>query len=68
VEIAGVSASHVAVEDVNGDGLDDLICQFSTKDLVDAGALDLTDTTLAVEATLPDGACIRGFDQITVKK
>lgn len=66
LRLEGVSAVHVAVEDVDGDGLDDLICHFRIPQLLAAGALDLTDTTLTLEAVLEDGSCIEGTDDVLV--
>src|SRR5262249_16427911 len=64
IQIAGVSPSHVAIQDVNGDGLDDLVCQFSIPSLKSAGALDVGDTELILDAVLDDdnGSCIHGTD------
>lgn len=64
ISIAGVAPSHVAVEDVDGDGLDDLICQFSIPALVSAGALDTSDETLTLTADDGDGGCIQGADVV----
>ena len=66
ITIDGVEPTHVAIEDVNGDGLDDLICQFKIQDLAAAGALDDDDAQIVLEAVLEDGSCIRGVDAVSI--
>ena len=68
IRIDGVKAECVTVKDVNGDGLDDLVAKFEIEDLREAGALDLTDTTLTLEGTKSDGTCIEGTTSITVEE
>ena len=69
VELAGVSANHYALEDVNGDGDLDMILHFAVQDLVDSLGLDLdsgesesVDIVLAGLTT--DGTDIFGGDTI----
>jgi hypothetical protein len=58
----GKSDRYLAhAEDVNGDGLLDLVCQVYTSQLVIAG----TGTAL-LEAKTFDGRLVRGEDRITI--
>lgn len=52
-------------EDVNADGLDDLVCHFITTDL---GALDGASMTATVAGNLFDGTPIQGADNVNVVK
>jgi len=63
VRLAGKSGKYLAtVEDVNGDGLDDLLCKVLTEQLlIEEGA-----TTAVLEAQTYDGLSISGADSITI--
>lgn len=45
----------MSYEDVNGDGLIDLVARFRVQDLVDNGDMDATTTELVLRALLGDG-------------
>ncbi len=55
-----------SIEDVNGDGYPDLVAFFRVQDLVAAGALDATTTTLTLTGSLRDGTPIAGSDSVRV--
>jgi probable HAF family extracellular repeat protein len=54
-------------EDVNGDGRSDLVLQFGLSDLISAGGLSLSSTSLTVLANLTDGRQISATDVLTLK-
>ena len=56
----------VSYEDVNGDGLMDLVAFFSVQDLVASGALHETTTELMLEAETTGGVPIWGIDSVRV--
>lgn len=55
-----------SVEDVNGDGYDDLVCHFITTEL--ASVLDGTSTSATVTGELFNGIQIQGSDSIIIVK
>lgn len=55
-----------AVEDVNGDGLLDLVLHFSMVDLVTNGALDASSTAVTLTGAALNGSQIAGADAVTV--
>jgi hypothetical protein len=62
VRVAGKSGRSLCyVEDVNADGLLDLVCQFNNEIQAATG-----DTTAVVGGTTVDGTPIRGVDQIRI--
>ena len=56
-----------AVEDVNDDGLDDLLLHFSLRALVESDAIDSDSTQLMLTGETGDGKPIAGLDQVTIK-
>jgi subtilisin family serine protease len=57
----------VSVEDVDGDGLNDLVLHFSIPQLIENGDLSETTTELHLEAFLADGCSnVRGTDEVTI--
>jgi PKD repeat protein len=57
----------VSVEDVDGDGLNDLVLHFSIPELIENGDLSETTTELHLEAFLADGCSnVRGTDESSV--
>lgn len=63
--ILGASIDKWHVEDVNDDGLDDLMLHWRTQDLVDGGADEYT-TQLEVRGRTFLGMCIEGADTIRI--
>ena len=61
-----VSALRSAVEDINGDGLDDVSVKVSVPDLVDQGALGAMTFAGSLTGATWDGSAIVGFDRIRV--
>lgn len=61
-----VAPLRASSEDVNGDGLADLVLHFSTPALVSAGALDAASTELALSGETTDGTAITGVDSIRI--
>lgn len=61
-----VPPTNFAIEDVNGDGVDDLLLFFSIPELVDAGAIDSETTTLELSGTATDGTVLSGSDVVSV--
>jgi len=62
VQLAGVSANHFALEDIDNDGDLDLILLFAVQDLLDALSLDLDNgDEVSVEAELT-GSTVGGVD------
>ena len=60
---AGESHGKGHVEDVNGDGFDDLVLHFKTQD----SNLPKGNTTACVVGTTTDGWAIEGCDSVSVK-
>ncbi len=56
----------VTEEDVNGDGLDDLLLFFSVSDLVESGALDEGTEEVTLIGEMFDGIPIKGFDSVRI--
>lgn len=56
----------VSFEDVDGDGLMDLVAFFRVQDLVTSGALDETTTELMLEAETTGGVPIQGTDTVNI--
>jgi hypothetical protein len=54
------------LEDVNLDGLDDLVLHFSVLELVDLGAIDAASTGLIVVGETVAGDLITGADSVTI--
>lgn len=54
-----------SLEDVNGDGFDDLVCNFITYDIA---LLDGDSTTVDVNGELFDGTPIKGSDSVNIVK
>ncbi len=66
-ELAGaVAPLRSAVEDVDGDGLLDLMLHFSTPALVSAGAVDAASVELALSGATTGGSAIVGADSIRI--
>ena len=65
---SGKKAPKLAVsfEDVDGDGLMDLVAFFRVQELVDSGALDENTTELMLEAETTGGVPISGTDTVNV--
>jgi hypothetical protein len=61
-----VAPLRAAVEDVNGDGLADLVVHFSTPALVSAGAVGPSSVELALSGTTTSGGSITGADAIRI--
>ena len=53
-----------SLEDVNGDGIPDLVVRFNVGDLTSVGSLSHSSTSLTLVATLTDGRQITGTDVI----
>jgi hypothetical protein len=63
IKLAGKSDKNLAYkEDLNGDGLPDLICRINT----DESILQTGDTVAILEGTTLDGAKIRGEDHVRI--
>jgi hypothetical protein len=65
--IGGVPADKWSIKDVDGDGVDDIILHWSVPDLIAAGVIDSSTTSLTVEADLEDGSCVIGTDSVSPK-
>lgn len=61
-----VAPLRSSVEDVNGDGLPDLILHFSTPQLVSSGAVGVSSTELALNGSTKSGGSITGKDAIRI--
>lgn len=61
-----VAPLRSAVEDVDGDGLLDLVLHFSTPALVSAGAVNAASVELALSGETTGGAAIVGVDAIRI--
>ena len=61
-----VAPLRSAVEDVDGDGLLDLMLHFSTPALVSAGAVDAASVELALSGSTTGGSAIVGADSIRI--
>ncbi len=57
---------RAAAEDVDGDGLLDVVLHFSTPALVAAGAVDAASTELALSGATTGGTAIAGVDSIRI--
>jgi hypothetical protein len=55
---------QIAIVDVNGDGIDDVVAQFQTAELL----LTRTDTQAVVEGLTLDGRRFRGSDSVKILK
>ena len=63
IKLTGKSGKELAYkEDLNGDGLPDLICRINT----DESVLQTGDTVAVLEAVTLDGAKIRGEDHVRI--
>lgn len=67
LNIDSVASAHAALEDVNGDGIMDIISHYSIPELVAAAALTAQTTTLTVKAVDIDGVTVTGSDSVSVK-
>ncbi len=56
---------QVSVEDVDGDGDNDLVCHFSVPKLVEVGLLHANSTALTIHAETLD-ECIEGIDSVVI--
>jgi hypothetical protein len=65
--IGGVAPTKSSMDDVDGDGDEDLMLKWDMEDLVGAGVLTSSSTSITVVADLDDGSCIQGTDTVTVK-
>lgn len=63
-----VTPYAISVEDVDGDGIDDLLLQFDTVELKTAGAIDSASTELRLEADLANGDSIFGSDSVATSQ
>ena len=61
----GASVDKYSVEDVDGDGDQDLMLKFKVQDLVDEGVDEDTEQ-LDFFAETDDGRCVGGSDTVTV--
>lgn len=61
-----VAPLRAAAEDVDGDGLLDVILHFSTPELVSAGAVNAASTELALSGSTTGGTAIVGVDSIRI--
>lgn len=68
VELGGVLAVKDAVEDVNDDGIDDVILHFDVQELKAGGFLDVNTTSLTLTGEVSGGGdiCVRGSDSVTI--
>jgi hypothetical protein len=66
--IGGVSPTQWTTSDVDDDGDDDLLLKWDVPELVAAGALSLSTTSLTMRAERSDGSCVIGTDSITATK
>jgi len=67
INIGDVEPVKYTTEDVNDDGLDDLIFHFKIQELVSAGVLTAGTEELTIEAKLTiDGADVRGSDRVRI--
>ena len=67
INIGGVAPVKYTTEDVNNDGLDDLIFHFRIQELVEAELLHAgTDELTIVAALAADGAVVRGSDNVRI--
>jgi outer membrane protein assembly factor BamB len=56
-----------SLEDVNGDGIDDLVLHFSLRELTDFDAIDADTVWLVLTGETDDGTAIEGVDFVTIK-
>lgn len=61
-----VAPRRSRVEDIDGDGVDDVLMHFATGDLVAAGVLATTTASVTVRGTVRDGTALRGSDTVRV--
>jgi hypothetical protein len=54
------------VRDLNGDGRQDVVLQFSIPSIKDTGAFSTYSTTGVLDADLTTGSKIRGIDRVQV--
>lgn len=66
LQLGGVFAVHWALEDLDDDGDDDLVCHFEVPELVDADVLTSSTTSVTLTAELESGACILGTSSVDV--
>lgn len=64
VAMKGNGAYVTSVQDVNGDGLPDLVLHFNMADLMATGGLNANSTSLTLLATLTDGRQITATDVV----
>jgi hypothetical protein len=62
--IGSVGPTWDKMQDVDGDGDDDLVLKFKVKDLVEAGVVDDCTTEVTLRADLVDGTCVTGTDAV----
>ncbi len=65
-EVLGVGPEKIKIQDINGDGLDDLALVFRTDDLVDGGALGPESAMGILVGQLLDGTPLEGFDSLRI--
>jgi hypothetical protein len=65
VRIGSVAPTKYQVRDADGNGYDDVVFHWDVGDLVDAGVLTTSSTSITVNADLEDGTCVQGTDTIT---
>jgi len=61
-----VAPLRAAAEDVNGDGVLDVILHFSTPDMLSVGAVNAASTQLALSGATTGGTAIEGVDSIRI--
>lgn len=63
LQIGDIDPEHTAYEDVNNDGISDVILHFATGELAQAGLL-IDNAQVAISGRLFDGKTIQGFDVV----
>ncbi|WP_077027606.1 hypothetical protein [Fuerstiella marisgermanici] len=66
IDTLGQSPVKINVEDVDGDGLDDLLVLFSKNDLVNSGALNEDTIAVGLSAETTLGEAIIGLDFVSI--
>lgn len=66
VELGGVPPVKDSVEDVDGDGLDDLVVHFDVPELKAGGFLNMDTVRLTLVGEKSDGVCVRGSDSVSI--